>query len=185
MEFPKGEIRVSSNHWKHIISCFVLAVALPLAAQQKGQYVPGQFGLNAGVMPDPGITYANLDLNYSTDTLTDSRGNALNPKASLSLWIVENIFYYVADNKILGGNFGVMIMAPSVANGSLTLDQVNGSGSAYGLTDIWLQPFNLGWHLKRADIQVGDALVYPTGRYSPGASEKTIKQISPLWTEPA
>jgi hypothetical protein len=29
------------------------AVSLP--AQQKGQYLPGQFGLNAGVMPEPDL----------------------------------------------------------------------------------------------------------------------------------
>src|SRR5215472_702850 len=27
----------------------------------------------------------------------------------------------------------------------------------------------VGWHLKRADIQVGDTIMTPTGRYSPGA----------------
>jgi hypothetical protein len=31
--------------------------------------MPGQQGLNAGVLPDPGFTYANLTLNYSADTL--------------------------------------------------------------------------------------------------------------------
>jgi hypothetical protein len=30
-----------------------------LFGQQKGQWLPGQFGLNAGVIPEPGITYAN------------------------------------------------------------------------------------------------------------------------------
>ena len=42
-----------------ISACFVLMCALPSRAQQKGQWVPGQLGLNAGVIPDPGITYAN------------------------------------------------------------------------------------------------------------------------------
>ncbi len=39
-----------------------------------------------------------------------------------------------------------------------------------GLADTWLQPFTMGWHLKRADITVADALWIPTGRYTPGAS---------------
>ena len=54
-------------------------------------------------------------------------------------------------------------------NGSLTLEQLNVSGTTWGLADTWVQPFTLGWHLKRADIEVGDAWVTPTGRYSPGA----------------
>jgi hypothetical protein len=33
----------------------------------------------------------------------------------------------------------------------------------------WVQPFTVGWHLKRADLFIGDAFMCPTGRYSPGA----------------
>jgi len=47
-----------------VIACFILVGALPLLAQQKGQWVPGQFGLNPGVIPDPGATYANMAMNY-------------------------------------------------------------------------------------------------------------------------
>ena len=60
-----------------ILACALVASALPLAAQQKGQWIPGQFGLNAGVIPDPGITYANLAVNYSANQLNDSNGNKL------------------------------------------------------------------------------------------------------------
>jgi hypothetical protein len=59
------------------LACLVVASAMPLLGQQKGQWVPGQFGLNAGVIPDPGITYANLALNYSASQLYDSNGNRI------------------------------------------------------------------------------------------------------------
>jgi hypothetical protein len=154
-----------------LLVVFLLCVATsPVQAQQKGQYMPGQYGLNAGVLPDPGFTYANLDLNYDTSTLNNSGGSAVTPKPKLNLWVIENIYYYVVDTKFLGGNIGFMAMIPTLANGSLTLEQVNTSGSTYGLADSWFQPFTLGWHLKRADIQVGDAFIVPTGRYSPGAA---------------
>ena len=155
--------------WPLIILFIVVVGSLPLQAQQKGQYVPGQFGLNAGILPSPGFTYANMNINYDTSTINDASGNAVNPKPNLNLWIVENIFYYVSDAKVLGGNLGFMINVPTLANGSLTLEQVNVSGNTYGLADTWVQPFTLGWHLKRWDIQVGDAFMAPTGRYSPGA----------------
>lgn len=63
-----------------------------LAAQQKGQYLPGQYGLNAGVMPSPGFTYANIDVNYSTGTINDSNGNGHSGpgNTNFSLWVVEN-----------------------------------------------------------------------------------------------
>jgi hypothetical protein len=43
----------------------VLSGNSSLIAQQKGQYQPGEYGLNAGVLPGPGITYADFNLNYS------------------------------------------------------------------------------------------------------------------------
>ena len=147
----------------------VMAGTLPVRAQQKGQYVPGQFGLNAGIIPSPGLTYTNMELNYNTDTLNNSSGNAVPPKPTLNLWVVENYFTFVPNVKFLGGHLGFTIMFPTIANGSLTLEQVNFNGSTYGLADTWVQPFTLGWHLKRADILVGDAWMTPTGRYSPGA----------------
>ncbi len=80
------------------------------------------------------------------------------------------IYYYVVYSKFLRGNLGFMAMIPTLAS-SLTLEQINISGSTYGLADSCFQPFTLGWHLKRADIQVADSFMVPTGRYSPGASD--------------
>lgn len=67
------------------VLCAILAGVLPLGAQQKGQYVPGQFGLNVGIMPSPGFTYANMEINYNTDTLNNPSGNAVPPKPTLNL----------------------------------------------------------------------------------------------------
>ena len=82
------------------------------------------------------------------------------------------------DTKFLGGNLGFDIMFPTPATGSLVADinvqgvpNLGAAGGGSGLADLWLQPFTLGWHLQRWDIQVGDAFMVPTGRYSPGASE--------------
>ncbi len=60
-----------------IFACLVLGYASPLLAQQKGQWVPGQFGFNAGMIPDPGVTYANLALNYSASQLNGPNGNSI------------------------------------------------------------------------------------------------------------
>ena len=149
-----------------ILLFVVLTAALPLGAQQKGQYMPGQFGLNAGVLPSPGFTNQNMEINYDTSTLNDSKGNALPVKPSLNLWVIENWVIYVTNAKFLGGKLAFAIIVPTIANRSLTLEQVNFSGTTWGLADTWVQPQP---HLKRADIEVGDAFVTPTGRYSPGA----------------
>ena len=159
---------------------FLAAVALchitTAMAQQKGQWVPGQFGLNAGVIPDPGITYANLALNYSSGRLNNSNGNRIlqNVTGTYAFWAEENIVYYVPHHKFLGGYF-MPYIAVTAANGSLVGDLngtnlgINGGGA--GLADTFVQPLNLGWHFgKRVDFNVGYAFTAPTGRYTAGAS---------------
>ena len=143
--------------------------------QQKGQYLPGQQGLNAGVLPDPGFTYANLTVNYSADTLKNANGNSVPLTGSYDIWAIENIFFYVPKFKFLGAKLAFMV-APTFANGSLTLGSLNFpniavNGGGYGLADTWVQPLTLGWSLKRADVYVGYAFMAPTGRYTPGASD--------------
>src|SRR5260370_27920899 len=88
------------------LACVLFCSALPLLAQQKGQYVPGQYGLNAGIAPDPGFTFASLTINYSADSLKDSNGNSVQGvTGNYGFWDVENIFYYVPPHKILCGKF--------------------------------------------------------------------------------
>src|SRR3982074_2298924 len=105
-----------------ICACLVVGFALPLRAQQKGQWVPGQYGLNAGVIPDPGFTYANLALNYSSSQLNSCRGTRRpNITGTYSFWLDENICMYVPKHKFLGGYFAPYVSV-NVANGSLVAD---------------------------------------------------------------
>jgi hypothetical protein len=145
-----------------------------LIAQQKGQYQPGQYGLNAGILPDPGFTYANFSLNYNAGRLNFANGNPVKATGTYNVWAMENIFFYVPTIKILGAKFAPYILFPTIATGSLTLPYLGngvtvGSGG-FGLADTWFQPVNLGWHLPRADIWTGYAFMAPTGRYAPGAT---------------
>jgi len=155
--------------WLAVI-CVLVGVG-PVWGQQKGQYMPGQYGLDAGVMSAPGFTYANLDLNYVTGTINDAKGNGHKARVNLNEWVIENDLMWVFSGKVFGGNYAISVEYPTPANGSLNLDKAGIYGaSTYGLADLWLQPVTLGWHLKRADIWVGDAFMVPTGRYTPGAS---------------
>jgi hypothetical protein len=160
-----------------IILCHVAAAM----AQQKGQWVPGQFGLNAGVIPDAGITYANMPFDYSARQLNDSNGNRIlqNVTGTYSFWADENVIYFVPKHKILGGYFMPYVVL-TYASGSLVADlppllpggagiSLNAGGS--GFADMYVQPLNLGWHFgKRVDFNAGYAFVAPTGRYTAGAS---------------
>jgi hypothetical protein len=152
-----------------------------LPAQQKPQWLPGQIGLNAGVLPSPGLTYVNMAVRYNAGRFNGPSGNAiltgnLIANGNYTVWADENIFYYVPNAKILGGNLGFMMVVTPV-NGYLTADllpnltNLTASAGGSGLTDLWVQPLTLGWHFKRADIQAAEAIVTPTGRYTPGATD--------------
>jgi hypothetical protein len=167
-----------SSQTEHRILVLVLIIVgfvSPLLSQQKGQWVPGQFGLNAGVIPDPGITYANLALNYSAGQLNDSNGNTVSGlSGNYSFWVDENIFYYVPNHKILGGYF-MPYVALTYASGELVADitgtNLNTGGGGSGFADMFVEPLNIGWHIKnRVDFNVGYAFSAPTGRYTAGAT---------------
>jgi hypothetical protein len=159
-----------------VLACILLGGASSALAQQKGQWVPGQLGLNAGVIPDPGITYANMPLNYSASRLNDSNGNRLtqNVMGTYSFWVDENIFYFVPKQKFLGGYF-MPYVALNYASGevvaNITGTSLGTGGGGSGFADMYVQPLNLGWHLKRADVNAGYAFSAPTGRYTAGASD--------------
>jgi len=159
----------------------IVGFSSPLLGQQKGQWVPGQFGLNAGVIPDPGITYANLALDYSASQLNNSNGNQIlkNVTGTYSFWVDENILYYVPQHKFLGGYFMPYVVM-SYANGSVVAalppllpggGGINLSAGGSGFADMFVQPLNIGWHFgKRVDFNAGYAFTAPTGRYTAGAS---------------
>ena len=42
-----------------LLACIFLIGAPSASAQQKPQWMPGQVGLNAGILPSPGFTYVN------------------------------------------------------------------------------------------------------------------------------
>jgi hypothetical protein len=104
-----------------IILCVAFIFVPPLAAQQKAQYMPGQFGLNAGVLPDPGFTYANITMDYMTGTINDATGKGHKFPASLDLWVVENTFYYVFKDKVASGNFGIQASGGNVIRDRLEI----------------------------------------------------------------
>ena len=111
-----------------VLTLFILAGAGPSRGQFKPQWMPGQVGLNAGILPSPGFSYVNMDINYNAGTFNGPQGNAVPATGTYNVWAVENIFYYVPDMKLLGGNVGVMIMPVTYASGSLDADITNPLG---------------------------------------------------------
>jgi hypothetical protein len=169
-----GQTRFAKSILVILIVCFTVT----LQGQQKPQWLAGQVGLNAGIVPSPGFTYSNITVGYRSSAFNGPSGSAIPVTGNYNVWASENIFYYVPDLNVLHGNVGMyFILTP--ATGSLAADlavqnpgipNLSAVGGGSGLADLWVQPIGLGWHLKRADLQVAEGLMFPTGRYEPGAS---------------
>jgi hypothetical protein len=161
-----------------VLAVFLLTWALPLSGQQKPQWMPGQMGLNSGIMPSPGFSYVNISINYNSSAFNNASGTAIPVTGSYNVWAVENFFYYVPNLNVAHGNLGMsLILTP--ATGSLDADiptqnpgipNLSAAGGGGGLADLFLIPIAFGWHLKRADLLVGEGVMLPTGRYTPGAT---------------
>ena len=160
-----------------IIALYVCIGVHAISAQQKPQWMPGQMGMNSGIMPAPGLSYVNITVNYNAGAFNGPSGKAIPVTGTYDVWAVENIFYFVPGQKFLGATIGGMILFPTGATGSLDADisnpnfpNLSASAGGGGIADLYIQPIGLGWHLKRADLLLMDGVFIPTGRYSPGAS---------------
>jgi hypothetical protein len=161
-----------------VLAFFLLNWALPSPGQQKPQWVPGQAGLNAGIAPSPGFSYVNISINYRASAFNGPNGSAIPVTGSYNVWAVENMFYGVVAPNDWHTNI-VFVLAITPATGSLSADiatqnpgipNLSAAGGGSGLADTFVEPVGLAWHLKRADLQIGEAVVVPTGRYTPGAT---------------
>jgi hypothetical protein len=150
----------------------VLAVLLAAGsanAQVRGLYTPGISATNSGVLPDPGLTYCNIFLDYTFNELHGADGQRLQANPTFTTLADLNVFEYISKKKVLGANIAAVAML-AIANSSLSFAQLGAVTAGAGFGDSFFEPVVLGWRLKRADIQAGYAFVAPTGRFNPGAT---------------
>src|SRR6266404_8310406 len=143
----------------------------------RGVYTPGFNAANSGVMPERGLSYANFFMDYSFDQFKSANGGIVDQR-NAAVFIEINVFEWVTKKKILGANYALAALLP-FSNSSIsspTLGAVAGGG---GFSDSFYQPLTLGWHFKRADIQLAYGFFAPTGRFTAGATNNTG---TGLWT---
>src|SRR5271168_2906928 len=100
---------------------FLLSGVAALHGQQKPQWMPGQVGLNAGILPSPGFSYVNVSINYRSSAFNGPSGSAIPVTGNYNVWAVENFFYGVLSAKPLHGDIAfALILTP--ATGSLDAD---------------------------------------------------------------
>ena len=157
----------------------VLLLAVPAQAQLNGSHTLGDFGVQSGSQPQPGFYAALFYLRYDTDTIKDADGDIVrHPQASpgsLAVGAVAPMVWYVSTTKLLGANYGAMVVFP-FANASLEAPAFQLSDSVdTSFSDMLIRPLDLGWHTPRADVAAGLQLYMPTGRYERGGSDNIGK----------
>jgi hypothetical protein len=109
---------------------------------------------------------------YGADKIIKADGEELNVAGQDKIITVNaaTLFgWWVSPYKIAGADYGPMVMVPFTSNtfefASFKFD------SSFGISDAYVRPVSLGWHMKQADVIAGYGLYLPTGRYEDGASD--------------
>jgi hypothetical protein len=67
---------------------------------------------NSGVLPPPGLTYANYFMHYSFDQSKTKKGDTIFEQGHAAVFADINVFIYVTRLKFLGANYGLMAGLP-------------------------------------------------------------------------
>ena len=171
----RGSLRFSpAVGWMCSLAVLLAVVGFssqPAQAQLNGFNIKGDMGLKSGSQAPPGGYVGTFFYSYGADTIRNKDGDRISLPGDLGLNAGGVLFNMVTKKKFLGANYGFLVVLP-FANGKIEfprLDQETG----IGLSDMYIQPVNLGWHFKRADVTTGYAFFAPTGRYTPGARDNT------------
>lgn len=152
--------------YRNTFVCVLLLaiISLPALAQERGQYIPGFSGLNSGIQAPEGITYANIFIWYPTTRFKDRNGGTVPIDFDLDLIADFNLLAYTTKAKFLGANVGMAVAVP-IVNTPVSLPRLDADISPTGIGDIYVEPINLGWKLKRADVRAAYGFVAPTGKF--------------------
>ncbi len=140
-------------------------------AQLNGQNVKGDAGLKSGSQAPPGAYVAIPLWFYTADAVKGRDGNEI-LKGNLDAAVFGVALNVVTSRKVLGANYGFLVALPWANNRIQGIDDFDSNPGA-GITDMYVQPINLGWHTPRADVTAAYGLYLPTGRYEDGASNNT------------
>ncbi|RLC23952.1 MAG: hypothetical protein DRH93_05870 [Deltaproteobacteria bacterium] len=153
-----------------------LFLSLPVHADYKGHHATGGWGLQSGTQsPSPGsFLFSPNYSRYYADKLVDHNGNDINLSGEdqeLTVNSVGLFGWWVSNATIFGANWG---MAATIFASDNSIEYAGFDYEKnFDLADIFIQPVNLGWHLKQADFMVTYGVYLPTGKYDAGGDDNT------------
>lgn len=169
--------KVQSNLTSRHLVCFVGSAILMLflrvemvQAQYAGHNLLGDYGLRAGSQAPQGRYTGAFFPYYRTDTVKDGQGQSIETQTTLDVFGVMPFVMWASDVKFLGGSYGGLVAVPFL-NLGVELSRFDLEIGNFGLGDIYIQPFNLGWHTDRADFLISYAFTAPVGEYAVDARD--------------
>ena len=160
-----------------IVRSIIVAVAIMAAlspgkayAQLKGHYIPGFTGMQNGSQGPPSVTVVLPIFFYTTDTLKNDDGETLGAHPSINSSFIGSGLVWVTNTKVFGGHLGGQILPVAVTKARIEGLSLDVPGS-FNFSDIYVQPFQLGWERSRADFVAGWGLFMPTGKWALGGDD--------------
>jgi hypothetical protein len=147
-----------------------LALATPASATEGGggHYPNGAEDFMVGALPPPGTYFINYLSWYSADSFRDDNGDKLFDDFDLDVVANTLRLVHVTDYKFLGANWAVHAFLPLVnvdVSRRIAPPFDRESDSRFGVGDIIIDPFILGWHGKNWHLITGLDIYVPTGAY--------------------
>jgi hypothetical protein len=111
----------------------------------------------------------------------------LGGNGSLDEFVDQNVIVWTSPYKILGANYGLLVDVPfaivdasgaaglepvlSFKRGTVSLPskQTSGGSTKGSITNIYVEPINLGWHFRQLDAIVSSGFFAPSGPYNSSA----------------
>lgn len=148
----------------------LLAMVQPVQAQLKGHYVPGFTGLQNGSQGPPALTVVLPIYFYTTDTINDANGDELGSHPRINSSFLGPGLVWVTDAKLLGGRLGGQVLPLAFMSARIEGASIDVPGGLK-FTDMFFQPFQLGWEKPRADFVAGWGFFAPTGKWELGGDD--------------
>jgi hypothetical protein len=141
----------------------ILATAPAFASEGGGSAYPnGAESVGVAQLPPPGtylLTYTNY---YTADRLNDRNGNSAVPDFSLDAFVNIARVVHVTHAKVLGATVAMQAFVPVV---DLKVDAAGAHQRKFGLADLIVNPFILGWSKGNWNFVATMDTFVPTGRY--------------------
>lgn len=144
------------------VVAFSVAVAGSANAQANIPVFRGDVGLLAGTQAPPGA-YAGILYNYfNSGRVIDRVGAPLPIEMTTNAAVL--LLQYSAPWKVLGGRWAGAVAVPWMS-AAIDVNFVDLPEANWGFSDLYIQPLQLGWTFKQADLLFGQGVMAPTGRY--------------------